>query len=96
MGLKKQIVSRMRFIDAFSGNLGYVAIMSGVHKDTRTSELLHGRMEYTEFQKNKIKEREEFASQFKESPWSIYLENIQYLIGIAFILFFSIFFADFS
>ena len=45
---------------------------------------------------DKIKEREEFASQFKESPWSIYLENIQYLIGIAFILFFSIFFADFS
>ena len=61
-----------------------------------TSELLHERMELTEFQRNKIRERKEFAAQFKESPWSIYLENIQYLIGIAFILFFSIFFADFS
>ena len=53
-------------------------------------------MEYTEFQKNKIREREEFASQFQDKPWAIYLENIQYLIGIAIILFFSIFFADFS
>ena len=53
-------------------------------------------MEYTEFQKNKLKEREEFASQFKENKFAIYLENIQYLIGIGFILFFSIFFADFS
>jgi len=57
---------------------------------------LHERMELTEFQRNKIREREEFAAQFTESWWVIYLENIQYLIGIAFILFFSIFFADFS
>ena len=56
----------------------------------------HERMEYTEFQRNKIREREEFAAQFKENRWSIYLENIQYLLGIGFILFFSIFFADFS
>lgn len=53
-------------------------------------------MELTEFQRNKLKEREEFASQFKENKFAIYLENIQYLIGIGFILFFSIFFADFS
>lgn len=53
-------------------------------------------MELTEFQRNKIQERKEFADQFKENTWSIYLENIQYLIGIGFILFFSIFFADFS
>lgn len=70
--------------------------MSGEDRDTKTSELLHERMELTEFQKNKLKEREEFASQFKQNRWSIYLENIQYLIGIGFILFFSIFFADFS
>ena len=76
--------------------MGCTAIMSGEDRDTKTSELLHERMEYTEFQKNKLKEREEFASQFKQNRWSIYLENIQYLIGIGFILFFSIFFADFS
>ena len=76
--------------------MGCTAIMSGEDRDTKTSELLHERMELTEFQKNKLKEREEFASQFKQNRWSIYLENIQYLIGIGFILFFSIFFADFS
>ena len=86
----------MRFIGEFNGNLGYTAIMSGVHRVTRTLAHWPGRMELTEFQRNKIREREEFAAQFTESWWVIYLENIQYLIGIAFILFFSIFFADFS
>ena len=70
--------------------------MSGEDRDTKTLEHWHERMEYTEFQKNKLKEREEFASQFKQNKWSIYLENLQYLLGIGFILFFSIFFADFS
>ena len=86
----------MRFIGEFSGSLGCTAIMSGEDRDTETSESLHERMELTEFQRKKIKEREEFAAQFTESWWVIYLENIQYLIGISFILFFSIFFADFS
>ena len=76
--------------------MGCTATTYGENKDTETSESLHERMEYTEFQKTKLKEREEFAYQFKDSAWSIYLENIQYLIGIGFILFFSIFFADFS
>ena len=68
--------------------MGCTAIMSGEDRDTKTLAHWPGRMEYTEFQKNKIREREEFASQFKENWWSIYLENIQYLIGIGFILFF--------
>ena len=96
MGLKRRIGLRTPFIGEFNGNLGYTAIMSGVHRVTRTLAHLHGRMELTEFQRNKIKERKEFASQFKENKFAIYLENLQYLIGIGFILFFSIFFADFS
>ena len=86
----------MRFTDEFGGNLGCAAITCGEDRDTRTLAHWHERMEYTEFQKNKLKEREEFASQFKENKFAIYLENIQYLVGIGFILFFSIFFADFS
>ena len=86
----------MRFIGEFSGSLGCTAIMSGEDRVTETLVHWPGRMELTEFQRNKRKEREEFASQFKDKPWAIYLENIQYLIGIGFILFFSIFFADFS
>ena len=70
--------------------------MSGEDRATKTLVHWPERMEYTEFQKNKLKEREEFASQFKENKFAIYLENIQYLVGIGFILFFSIFFADFS
>ena len=86
----------MRFIGESCGSLGCTAIMFGEDRDTKTLVHWHERMELTEFQRNKIAERKEFAAQFKENRWSIYLENIQYLIGIGFILFFSIFFADFS